>query len=305
VLVYHRVADTATDPWKLAVSPSHFKQHLGVLRRWAHPMPLAELVELNLAGVPVPRGVAVTFDDGYADNLYHAAPLLESFQVPGTVFVTPVAALGETEFWWDELARLVLKPERVPRTLAMDIAGIQIWWESPATGHDRETRVALCRRLRDAMLGLGHPQRRVVLDRLRSWVGAPHDAYGTGRPLTEDELRTLSRSPVVEIGGHTLSHPALPSLDRDSQRQEIERGQAHIARITGSQPTSFAYPFGEFGATPEALEAILTDVGFRYACTLQPDTIRSHLQPLRIPRYMVPDVDGRRFAMLLAGWLLS
>ena len=305
VLVYHRVADTATDHWRLAVSPSHFEQHLRVLRRLTRPMPLDELVDRAVAGTPAPRSVAVTFDDGYADNLYHAAPLLERYQVPGTVFVTPVAALGDTEFWWDELARLVLDSNELPKTLALDIEGIQVSWELSPPVDDRNNRIALCGQLRDVMLGLGHPQRRMVLDRLRAWIGRTPGTLESARPVTEDELLALSRSPFVEIGGHTLSHPALPSLDSEAQRQELEGGQAHIARITGSQPTSFAYPFGEPGAMPAVLETTVKSVGFQRACTLQPDTIRGLVHPLRIPRYMVPDVDGRRFALRLAGWLLS
>jgi peptidoglycan/xylan/chitin deacetylase (PgdA/CDA1 family) len=63
--------------------------------------------------------VVVTFDDGYADNLYEAKPLLEHYGIPGTFFVVTgyLAQQAERahEFWWDELERVVMQPEHVAR----------------------------------------------------------------------------------------------------------------------------------------------------------------------------------------------
>ena len=51
----------------------------------------------------------VTFDDGYADNLWNAKPLLERYDVPAAVFVTTGYAGQDREFWWDELETLLLE----------------------------------------------------------------------------------------------------------------------------------------------------------------------------------------------------
>lgn len=49
----------------------------------------------------------VTFDDGYEDNALFAKPVLEEFQVPAIFFLTS-GVIGQGQFWWDELALLVL-----------------------------------------------------------------------------------------------------------------------------------------------------------------------------------------------------
>src|SRR5262245_25018119 len=88
VLVYHRVARANVDPWELAVTPEHFSEHLEVLRRLARPLPLQSLVEAVRGGAVPRRAVVVTLDDGYADNLRNAEPLLRRHDVPATCFLT-------------------------------------------------------------------------------------------------------------------------------------------------------------------------------------------------------------------------
>jgi hypothetical protein len=75
VLVYHRVAKTRIDPWSLSVTPEHFAEHLEALRQHAVPLRLQQLSRALAKGTLPGRSVVVTFDDGYADNLYHAKPL--------------------------------------------------------------------------------------------------------------------------------------------------------------------------------------------------------------------------------------
>ena len=77
ILLYHGIAEVGSDPWSLFVTPQHFAEHLEVLRKHARPMRLRRLAQafgnVSLAS----RSVVVTFDDGYANNLHNARPLLE------------------------------------------------------------------------------------------------------------------------------------------------------------------------------------------------------------------------------------
>src|SRR6267378_1680428 len=87
ILMYHRIANEPADPWGLAVSPAHFEEQLLVLRRTRRPVPLTEFVRHLAAGRLHPSAVAMTFDDGYADNLFAARPRLAAADVPATVFL--------------------------------------------------------------------------------------------------------------------------------------------------------------------------------------------------------------------------
>ena len=107
-LLYHRVAALDCDPWRLAVTPAHFAEHLELVARTCRCVALAELIEGPDDDDPLPR-VAITFDDGYVDLLATAQPLLQRFDLPATLFL-PTGLLGsERGFWWDDLARVVLE----------------------------------------------------------------------------------------------------------------------------------------------------------------------------------------------------
>src|SRR5258707_784388 len=94
VLLYHRIARIERDPWSLCVTPEHFAEHLDVLRAWRR-------VRLDQIGSGR-LSVAITFDDGYADNLHEAARLLIRSDTPATFFLATGYLGGAREFWWDE-----------------------------------------------------------------------------------------------------------------------------------------------------------------------------------------------------------
>ncbi|MEO8677461.1 MAG: polysaccharide deacetylase family protein [Vicinamibacterales bacterium] len=105
VLLYHRVATLETDPHRLAVTPAHFAEHLEVINELGVPMSVESMVERAPRGEVPPGAVAMTFDDGYADNLHCAAPLLARARVPATIFISTGASESGGEFWWDERDR--------------------------------------------------------------------------------------------------------------------------------------------------------------------------------------------------------
>ena len=86
ILLYHAVGSPlANDSYGISIQPESFERHMKVLAQ------RPEVQAVDLCARPPstkPLQVAVTFDDGYKDNLYTAAPILLKFQIPFTVFVT-------------------------------------------------------------------------------------------------------------------------------------------------------------------------------------------------------------------------
>ena len=87
ILIYHRV-----NPWPSSFAidvtpPDRFRRQMEHLARRYRVLPLEELWRRTQEGSLPPRCVAVTFDDGYADNHEFALPILRELGIPATVFV--------------------------------------------------------------------------------------------------------------------------------------------------------------------------------------------------------------------------
>src|SRR5215216_2800912 len=126
ILGYHRVEHLIHDEYEVSVTPQHFAEQMEILRKHAHPISLRELVQDLKKGSVQPRSVAVTFDDGYADNLYQAEPILEKYSIPAMVFVC--TGYAGKEFWWDELVGLVTSSEAELGALCLEAGGNRFVW---------------------------------------------------------------------------------------------------------------------------------------------------------------------------------
>jgi peptidoglycan/xylan/chitin deacetylase (PgdA/CDA1 family) len=116
ILGYHRVAEARHDPGAMCVSPRHFAEQLAVVRDCARPVSLRQLLAMLDNGRLPRRLVALTFDDGYADNLSHAWPLLDQYEVPATLFVA-TGYIGGRSFDWEDGGQESQPPAR-PLTAA-------------------------------------------------------------------------------------------------------------------------------------------------------------------------------------------
>ena len=317
ILLYHRVAELRSDPWSLAVTPRHFLEHLEVLRQYAHPIRLQQLSQALLDN-SLPRRLAViTFDDGYADNLHNAKPLLERYNVPATVFLVTGYIGGEREFWWDELDRLLLQPGTLPRVLRLSVNGSIHQWdlgEAANYSEDAARRYRNWRAQEDApttprhslyisLWKLLHPlsesERRKVLDELLAWAEAKPAVRPTHRPLSLEEVITLAQGNLIEVGAHTVTHPALTALPVTSQRTEILESKAQLEEILGRRVDSFSYPHGILSTETAGM---VREAGFTYACSTYADLVARSADRVRLPRIPVQDWDKGKFARRLWWW---
>jgi peptidoglycan/xylan/chitin deacetylase (PgdA/CDA1 family) len=234
VLLYHRIDDTP-DVHGLGVPAAAFDAQLQWLRAECHLMPLDELLSNPYEQLP-DRAVALTFDDGYEDNLCVAAPLLQRHQASAAFFLTSRWLEDQGEYWWDTLERVLLLSSSIPAALDIDLAGARV---RLATA-DAEERLAAHCRLHEALVHASLEERERAVDLLRAWAGGGAPRV---RPMTADSVRQLATLPGVTIGAHTVNHLALP--DQSSARLfELMECQADLRRVTGQPIDLFAYPYG-------------------------------------------------------------
>jgi peptidoglycan/xylan/chitin deacetylase (PgdA/CDA1 family) len=321
VLLYHRIGDVTEDPQLLSVGKERFTQHMEYLSRRYPVLSVGMLAEALAAGEDLPdQCVAVTFDDGYADNFVNAKPILEQHRVPATVFVTTGYLDQDQEFWWDELERIFLHPSTLPprcylqigeRVLDHNLAGAVRYTESDAERHrawnvlspDNPTVRHKIYRDICALLRLSTPSERTATMRaLRAWSGIRVSARETHRCLSSRELNELGAGRFVEVGAHTVSHSVLARLSVSEQHAEICGSREHLARILGKPPHSFAYPFGTKSDYTPQTAVLVREAGFAVACANVPDVVTGREDVYQLPRVVVRDWEGAQFARYLKDW---
>jgi peptidoglycan/xylan/chitin deacetylase (PgdA/CDA1 family) len=315
--MYHRIADVATDPQLLCVSAAKFGEHLELIRNSYVPARLVDLVGGGADGTVPARAAAVTFDDGYADNLDVAKPLLERNDVPATVFVTSGYVGGRRAFWWDELERLLLRPGRLPVQFVLDVAGERLPFDlggdavySPARAsasagwtvldaEDPGPRQQAYRVLSVRLRMLEEADRERVLDSLRSLAAPDGSDAVAPRTLTLAEVALLDGGPV-EVGAHTVTHPVLSQLSPQRQEDEIVRSKQELESAVDRPISSFAYPYGASGDFDRRTVALVRANGFDHACTSVPGRLSPRADRFRLPRLAVRNWDAEELARRLA-----
>lgn len=203
--------------------------------------------------------LSLTFDDGYADNLTHALPVLEKHAAPATIFVTTDMPDQRMKIWWYALEHI----------LRADIDREQRFW-------------ALRRKIRE--------NSRHENDELFRGLGLTDNYFRdlcARMSLTWADIRKLAHHPLITIGAHTLSHQWLSSLSDAELATELRESKRRLEDEVQSELTLFAYPFGDQDACgPREFEAAKC-AGFEAAVTTRASNVvdghKDHLWAL--PRH--------------------
>jgi peptidoglycan/xylan/chitin deacetylase (PgdA/CDA1 family) len=270
ILRHHRVyADGERPLYRLGVAESVLDRQLELLAEVGlAPVTVAE----GLAHLASGRGghrVALTFDDGYRDNVTRALPLLARRGARATFYLTAGLIERRLAPWWDVLAH-ALATTRLTRVEGLSWAG------PTALGGDPARRLALAHWL--AAFRLPPPERTARLDELRSALGVTDTA--PCELATWDEAAALARA-GMEVGGHTMTHPHLSLLDLASQHDEIAGSITLVRARLGIVCHGFAYPGGDHDATTLRL---VRDLGLTHAVTTRAGDNRAGADPYTLRR---------------------
>jgi peptidoglycan/xylan/chitin deacetylase (PgdA/CDA1 family) len=285
ILLYHRVAAPGHDPYDLAVHPDRFSAHIEHLLRLNSAVPLDDVLERGSD-----RRIAITFDDGYADNAIVAAPLLADAGLPATWFIT-TGTLGQRRFWWDRLAEAMLGSHPLPDSIDVDVADRTFWLDLRSLSARRNALLFLHRRL----LPLPSSALEAAVDRITGQLGSP-EATNDNLTMTVEQLRELAGLPLQHVGAHTRTHAHLNGQDPDRQRDEILGSVADLESILQRPVQDFAYPFGGPDTVGTLAPQLVEEAGCRLGCTTTPGSVRRRSDPYRLPRLTVFDWAADEFA---------
>jgi peptidoglycan/xylan/chitin deacetylase (PgdA/CDA1 family) len=281
ILMYHSVAPDAAAPYIEPVNRMHprlFERQMAFLAAERHVLPLSELVAKIAAGRSPPAGtVCITLDDGYLDNLTTAAPVLERYRLPATLFIaTGLVERAETQ-WSDTLHWLFGCATR--HTLSLRMLGSRQM--NLAARSEKARAYSL---LHQHLLEAEHAQRVELLADIRCQL-AP-----AGKPprvsLDWDEVHQLRRRyPFLDIGGHTRDHIDLRKHRGEAARLQIAGCAADLRRELGGA-RHFSYPYERW--CDESRQAVV-DGGWASAVGVgAPLRVGAHSDRYAMPRVHAP-----------------
>jgi peptidoglycan/xylan/chitin deacetylase (PgdA/CDA1 family) len=275
------VEELKSDPQLLAVSPFNFEQHIKYLKENYNICSLSDLVESIKSKKILPKSVAITFDDGYADNYYNAYPILQKYDAPATIFITTSMIGNNSGFWWDMLE--ILLSNEIPNVLEIEIHGKNYIYNTDNELNKRKSYTELHKLLKS----MPSKYRDGIINKISEWAGVENMYLENRRVLNKDEIKKLASDKLIEIGAHTHGHPQLSALTKYEQYQEIRESKVILETITGRDIIVFSYPFGTM--TDYNLDSIkiCRKIGFEVACSNYQGQVRYNIDCLQLPRFIV------------------
>lgn len=261
VLCYHRISNCFDDFNLMNVSIDNFSSHMMYISKFYQTISLAEVGRECFNDDKVK--IAVTFDDGYEDVYKNALPILEKFSIPATVFVTTNNIDSNIENWPDEVMRCCLQPRVFHGEYRMNNPYISSEWNISSF----QSRIDLYNSLNAILSRLPNNIRKKEVIKLRKWAGYSSDSRESRRILNSQEIKELSKNPLITIGSHTLTHPFLSQLDKNEIRVELEQSKRKLEKIVGDEIELFAYPYGGKKSYNLSIIKLLKELGYKKAFT--------------------------------------
>jgi peptidoglycan/xylan/chitin deacetylase (PgdA/CDA1 family) len=266
---------------------NRFDQLLGHLKRSWRVLPLRTAVELLTAGDLKSRSLAITFDDGYADNAQVAWPLLQKHDCPATIFVS-TGHLDGGRMWNDTLIEAVRHSRR-------DF--LQFPW-MPDPMYTRT--LAEKRQLIDSLIA--KVKHRPFAEReqmCRDVAAACGATLPTDLMMTRKQLLAL-RGSCIDFGAHTIRHPILANLPDAEAEFEIRHGKVELEAMLGQPVQLFAYPNGKPSEDylPKHVDMVRA-AGFEAAVSTYWGACNRNSDPFQLPRFSPWDQDARKFEFRL------
>ena len=288
ILMYHSIVEEPKLTENIlgtSKSTAVFEAHMKALARWFAPVTIEQVVQFAEEGRKLPsKAVAVTFDDGFADNYDTALPILSRYGIPACFYIMVNAVATGIPPWYCQLRfafGTTCKPDW------SDPERHQTYSMTAPAGRER----ALSAAWEIGAQKTGSAQEEFVRQVEES---LEVESLGTqrGLMLTWEQVKALRKAGHV-IGGHTLSHPNLAHISKQEAQSEIAGCKKRIEQEIGEPIKHFSYPHPALNPqwTPQTLQ-ITREVGFRSAVLTKCGPVRAGDEPLALKRTNAPnDLD--------------
>lgn len=235
----------------------------------------------NKATFP-PKSFAVTFDDGFENNVSVAAPVLADLQVPATIYVTTDFVDRNRMSWIDRIESAV---ETAPNQTFS-----AAWIKENFLLGDINSRICFLESVRRFVKTTPSVNPDNFADDICMQLGvdgSDHPDSELDCKMSWEQVRRLAQSDMFKIGGHSHSHPILSFLSAENLNHELETCFTLLREKAAVDVTHFSYPEGlQHCYSDEVIDA-LRNRGVRCCPTAIAGRNTVGHDPFHLRRYLV------------------
>lgn len=290
VLIFHRVLSEPDSLFPLAMHARQFDAVCSWLARWFNVLALDEAVKHLKAGTLPARAASITFDDGYADNLQVALPILQRHRLSATCFVA-TGFLDGGRMWNDT----VIEAVRGCKRPMLDLSDLGLGSLAVDTFDQK-------RRAVDSLINAAKyrpPNERDTLSEAIARIARV--TLPSELMLTTPQIKAWRQTGML-IGAHTVSHPILCMLGNAQATQEIAQSKHRLEYLLDEPVELFAYPNGKQGEDFSAYHVEqVRRLGFEAAFSTHAGVSRMGSDVFQLPRFTPWHPGKLRFAAGLLG----
>ena len=296
ILCYHRVlpdeiVNVDKSPLKdMVVSVSNFEEQMKFIHNNYTVVSMDQLID-HLNSKSKEFVVAVTFDDGYIDNYTHALPILDSYNIPATIYITTRFPEKDCEMFWYELWELINSKNKIIFRNRGKLYKFKLT--------NNKSRIIVFNKLKNIINQEDPLSQKKIMSRIR---GNVEKINYFNICLNWEEIKNISQYPNISIGSHSHSHYSFGILNDNEKNTELYHSKKLIEKNLGMKINHFAYPFGQMKDCNLKDSKILHDLGYKSASVAFPFKLHCNsFNQYYLPRIVINDSPISTFKSKLNG----
>jgi len=265
--MYHGVIDDSenTECWWL-LKKSEFEKQIKYISRNYNVISIDDAINILLdSNLRFNNNAVITFDDGYRNILSNACPILNKYNLPSTIYITTGPVETDSLIWIDQIYSAIY--HCTDQYINLEDIGL-------GSSRDRTSfeRSEFAKDVTDKFkkLSLKDKEKKLtILNKRLPYIPGVKNPF---KLLSINDIKELSRNPLVTIGAHTINHEILTNISFDSAVNEISDSKKRLEEWLGRPVDHFAYPNGNYN---NEIKTQLEKIGFKSAVTTNDSILKS------------------------------
>ncbi|WP_353427847.1 polysaccharide deacetylase family protein [Polynucleobacter sp. MWH-UH19D] len=261
-----------------------FDEYMGKLAHQGSPISMNMVLDhLDKKKPFSPGSFAITFDDGFENNISVAAPILEKYNIPAMIYLTTDFIQNNRMSWIDRIEYAVQKTKKSKITLQVN--------DNTYPLNHVDEKINFLRVVRELVKKTPTCNPNLFAHQVCSDLGFPSNISSDDPldlKLSWDQIQKIHKdNGLLSFGGHSHTHPILSFLSSDDLSYELDRSISLMKHMADIDSTHYSYPEGLAHCYSDEVIRELKQRGVRCCPTAIQGNNSLDMDPFKLFRIMV------------------